>query len=277
MAPISAPPVLERPQRPGPPAAETATTETPLPTAETTEVEIADTAPEDDAPVAKPRIRRLPHPPGRRGPLWLAALVAGAVLAALPSALGSTPESGAVSASAYGLSRGSDLGLSGVMDDAVVRRGLTEAEAQVRLQELAASRAAREPDYALPLAGRETTCFCTRWGQFHPALDIAAPLGTPIVAASDGVVLDAGPASGFGYAIYLQDTEGNVQIYGHMRYLNVENGQTVRAGDLIAWVGNEGFSTGPHLHFQIQQGGRNGPPTDPAEWLRQRGVPYGGA
>lgn len=276
MALISALPVLDRSRGSAPvePVTEVETTEAAPPGAPTTGGEVAEPEAEDAVAVSPRRVRRLPHPPGRRGPLWLAALVTGAVLASLPSVHDDAPESVVVSASDYGLRAGTDAGLSGGLDDAVVRRGLTEAEAQVRLQELAASRAAREPDFALPLAGRETTCFCTRWGQFHPGLDIAAPLGTPIVAASDGVVLSAGPASGYGYAIYLQDTENNVQIYGHMRYLNVEAGQTVRAGDLVAWVGNEGRSTGPHLHFQVEQGGS---PVDPAEWLRERGVPYSGA
>lgn len=224
-------------------------------------------------PTGRPRARRLPHPPGRRAHLWLAALIAGAVLAAAPNL---TRPAGQLTGSAadYGIGVAADLGLSGGIDDAGVRRSITEAEAQVRLGELAASRAAREPDFALPLAGRETTCFCMRWGQFHPGLDIAAPLGTDIVAASDGVVLQAGRASGFGYAIYLQDAEGNVQIYGHMRYLNVEAGQVVRAGDLIAWVGNEGFSTGPHLHFEIHRGKKGGQAIDPADWFAERGVPY---
>jgi murein DD-endopeptidase MepM/ murein hydrolase activator NlpD len=114
-----------------------------------------------------------------------------------------------------------------------------------------------------------------RWGTMHWGLDLAAPLGTPIVAAADGVVLRAGPASGYGYAVYIQDADGNVQIYGHMRYMFVEAGDVVSAGDLIAKVGNQGQSTGPHLHFEIHEGGLNGDPIDPQEWLAERGVPVG--
>src|SRR3712207_3243092 len=101
-----------------------------------------------------------------------------------------------------------------------------------------------------------------RWGQMHYGLDLAAPLGTPIVAAADGVVLRAGAASGYGYAVYIQDADGNVHIYGHMRYYDVEEGQIVHAGDQIATVGNEGYSTGPHLHWQIHRGGMSGTPLD---------------
>ena len=152
----------------------------------------------------------------------------------------------------------SDYGLGGgrpdvSVDDAGARRGITEAEARARLDELAASRAAREPKTVLPLSGELTTCYCERWGQMHFGLDIAAPLGTPIYSATDGVVLEAGAVSGFGNAVYIQDEDGNVHIYGHMRYYSVEAGQLVHAGDQIATVGNEGFSTGPHLHYEIHR------------------------
>ena len=103
-------------------------------------------------------------------------------------------------------------------------------------------------------------------------MDLAAPLGTPINAAADGVVLRAGAASGYGKAIYIQDADGDVHVYGHMRYLYVEAGDVVSAGDLIAKVSTEGQSTGPHLHYEIHQGGINGKPTDPEDWLGERGI-----
>ncbi|UOY01118.1 M23 family metallopeptidase [Blastococcus sp. PRF04-17] len=233
--------------------------------------ETADVAPARPAP-PRPARRRLPRPPGRRAPLWFAALIAGAVLAAAPSVL-SSPEHPTIDASDYGLGAASDVALSGGIDDAGVRRSITEAEAQARLGELAASRAAREPKTVVPVSGyRLTTCFCMRWGQFHPGWDMAAPLGTPIYAATDGVVLKAGRESGFGNAIYIQDAEGFVHIYGHMRYYDVEAGDIVHAGDEIAQIGNEGYSTGPHLHWQIHIGGIDGRPTDPQAWLAERGV-----
>lgn len=218
-----------------------------------------------------PGVRRLPQPPGRRAPLWLGALMAGAVLAAAPGLLGDAgPQP--VDASDYGLGI-ADTALAGDLEDAGVRRGITEAEARARLDELAASRAAREPKVVVPVTDfRLTTCYCPRWGQMHYGLDMAAPLGTPIYSAVDGVVLEAGPASGFGNAVYIQDEDGNVHIYGHMRYYSVQAGQIVRAGDEIATIGNEGFSTGPHLHWEIHQGGRDGAPTDPQAWLAARDV-----
>lgn len=224
----------------------------------------------DEQPVAPGR--RLPRPPGRRGPMWLAALVAGAVIAALPSTLDGDSAGLAVSAADYGLGEASAIGFSGDMEDAGVRRGITEAEAQARLGELAASRAAREPQTVLPTQGRLTTCFCMRWGTMHYGLDLAGPLGTPIYSATDGVVIRAGRASGYGNAVYVQDPDGNVHVYGHMRYYDVEAGDLVNAGDQIATIGNEGQSTGPHLHYQIHRGGMDGRPIDPQEFLAERGV-----
>jgi murein DD-endopeptidase MepM/ murein hydrolase activator NlpD len=225
----------------------------------------------DEAAPSAPRRRRVPHPPGRRAPLWFAALVAGALLAAAPTVLGGPTGPTAVS-SDYGLGAASQLGLTSEVDDAGVRRGITEAEAQARLGELAASRAAREPKTVLPTQGQLTTCYCMRWGQMHWGIDLAAPLGTPIYAATDGVVLRAGPATGFGNAIYIQDADGNVEIYGHMKYYNVHAGDVVHAGDQIAKVGSQGQSTGPHLHFEIHRGGMQGRPTNPQIWLHDHGV-----
>ncbi|MBB3084853.1 M23 family metallopeptidase [Geodermatophilus sabuli] len=240
-----------------------ATTATEVPAPAASEV------PEDAAPATR---RSLPRPPGRRGPLWLAALVVGAVVAALPTTMGDQATGVAVSAAEYGLGVASDVGLTGDMEDAGVRRGITEAEAQARLGELAASRAARAPRTVLPTQGRLTTCFCQRWGTMHYGLDLAAPLGTPILTATDGVVIRAGRASGYGNAVYIQDADGNVHVYGHMRYYSVSAGDLVHAGDQIAKVGNEGQSTGPHLHYEIHRGGMTGRPIDPQEFLAERGV-----
>ncbi|MGY1708107.1 M23 family metallopeptidase [Geodermatophilus sp. SYSU D00758] len=235
----------------------------------------AEQAPAEEVPAEEtPTVRRrgLPRPPGRRGPAWLAALVAGAVLAGLPSLLGGEPVPTGMTSADYGLGV-SDLGLAGELDDALVRRGITEAEAQARLTELAASRAARRPSTARPVEGaRLTTCFCMRWGVMHWGVDLAAPLGTPILAATDGVVIRAGRASGYGNAVYIQDPDGNVHVYGHMRYYSVQAGDIVHAGDQIAKIGNEGQSTGPHLHYQIHRGGQSGRAIDPEAFLAERGV-----
>ena len=120
----------------------------------------------------------------------------------------------------------------------------------------------------------------SRWGAFHAGLDFAAPLGTPIYAVADATVVQgkerpAGSVSGFGNWVWLdaQNTLGRDFIYGHMRHheIYVKRGDRVKAGDLIARVGSEGGSTGPHLHFEVwgspgRIGGRH---EDPAPWLKK--------
>lgn len=214
---------------------------------------------------------RLPTPPRRRPSVLLAAAVTGGLIAGVLGLSTGTEQIPVASAADYGLTS-SDSDSSGGVEEVDVRQEITQAEATARLDMLAASRAAREPKFAIPLDGRLTTAFAMRWGSMHTGLDIAAPLGTPIYAAADGVVLRAGPASGFGYAIWIQDAEGNVQVYGHMRYIYVEAGQTVTAGDEISAVGNEGLSTGPHLHFEVRVGSMRGEPVDPDNWFAERGI-----
>lgn len=235
---------------------------------------------ESAAPRAGRRLRAglptpaLPRPPGRRAPALLAAAVVGAVLTGLLGGWGGSEPVPVASGLDYGLGM-SDASFSGGVDVAGARGEISQAEAQARLGEIAASRAAREPDFVVPTDGRLTTCFCQRWGSMHWGLDLAAPLGTPIYSAADGVVLRAGTASGYGNAVYIQDADGNVHIYGHMKYYNVEAGDVVSAGEQIAKVGNQGQSTGPHLHYEIHVGGINGRPTDPQDWLAERGLSVG--
>lgn len=89
----------------------------------------------------------------------------------------------------------------------------------------------------------------------HPGTDYGAPCGTPILAASNGVVSYAGPADGFGLAISIYHPDDNVTTtYGHMWTLGVRTGQSVAAGQFIAPVGSNGYSTGCHLHFEVRYG-----------------------
>lgn len=92
--------------------------------------------------------------------------------------------------------------------------------------------------------------------EFHDGIDIPAPIGTPIVAATSGKVLYAGPATGFGDWIVIQSANGLMEIYGHMYAyeIKVYPGEIVQTGQQIAGVGSNGFSTGPHLHFTVSTG-----------------------
>ncbi|MFJ4652770.1 M23 family metallopeptidase [Nocardia sp. NPDC088792] len=121
--------------------------------------------------------------------------------------------------------------------------------------------------------GTFTSGFGIRWGVAHQGVDIAGPIGTPIVAVADGTVLEAGPASGFGMWVRLLHDDGTVTIYGHIDTATVAAGQRVLAGDQIATIGNRGFSTGPHCHFEVWQHGVD--KIDPLPWLASRGISLG--
>jgi murein DD-endopeptidase MepM/ murein hydrolase activator NlpD len=181
-----------------------------------------------------------------------------------------------------------ELATTGDEVEALPMASITEAEAQARLAEVAASRAERaaaeaaaaeaareaaRPKAVLPVDGaRFTSGYGARWGTFHYGIDLAAPMRTPEYAAMDGVVVRAGSASGFGLAVYVLHENGDVTVYGHMDKILVEPGQYVEAGETIALLGNRGQSTGPHLHFEVHQGGMNGKRIDPVPWLAERGV-----
>lgn len=133
--------------------------------------------------------------------------------------------------------------------------------------------AARRPLFVLPAVGTYTSNFGIRWGVLHAGVDIANAIGTPILAVADGKVIDAGPASGFGMWVRLQHADGTITVYGHIDSANVTVGQEVMAGDQIARMGNRGFSTGPHLHFEVHLPGEN--KIDPLPWLASRGISLG--
>ncbi|MEV5832756.1 M23 family metallopeptidase [Nocardia sp. NPDC052112] len=148
----------------------------------------------------------------------------------------------------------------------------TVPEAVVWEQSRLAAEAAR-PRTVRPIEGVLTSNFGMRWGALHAGLDFADPIGTPIAAVTDGTVIDAGPASGFGLWVRVLQDDGTIGIYGHVNDILTSVGQPVRAGDVIATVGNRGFSTGPHLHYEIHAG--DGAPIDPMPWLGARGIAVG--
>ena len=136
------------------------------------------------------------------------------------------------------------------------------------------STTASSAGYVRPTSGTITSCFGARWGVTHFGVDIAAPIGTPIYAATSGVVQRAGSATGFGLAVYIRGDDGAITVYGHVNEVYVSAGERVSAGEQIAEVGNRGQSTGPHLHFEVHPGGgMYSGQVNPVPWLRSRGVP----
>lgn len=121
-----------------------------------------------------------------------------------------------------------------------------------------------------PTVGPITSGFGPRWGTFHNGTDFGAPVGTPMYAAKSGTVVAAGPASGYGLWIRIKTDDGELLEYGHNDQNYVSVGQRVNAGQVIGTVGNRGYSTGPHLHFGVQNAA--GQWIDPVPWLRGNGV-----
>ena len=131
--------------------------------------------------------------------------------------------------------------------------------------------------YVSPTSGRVSSCYGSRWGVTHFGVDIAAPIGTPIYAATSGRVARAGAATGFGQAVYILGDDGAVTVYGHVNRYFVSVGERVSVGEQIAEVGNRGQSTGPHLHFEVHPHGvMYGGAVNPIPWLNARGVYLGG-
>ncbi|PWW64405.1 peptidase M23-like protein [Actinokineospora spheciospongiae] len=161
--------------------------------------------------------------------------------------------------------------------DAIVeaqKMASTERVVQARDQRIAQQKAAEEeaarPKVVTPAEGTFTSGFGARWGVTHYGVDIANRIGTPIVSLADGVVLEAGPASGFGLWVRVQHDDGTISVYGHVNDYVIREGQKVKAGQLIAHIGNRGQSTGPHLHLEIWD--ESGRKLNPVPWLAARGV-----
>ncbi|MDB5688717.1 MAG: peptidase [Sphingomonas bacterium] len=114
----------------------------------------------------------------------------------------------------------------------------------------------------MPVSGRLTSGFgmrrhpLLRFARMHAGMDIAAPRGSPIVAATDGVVDFAGWHGGHGKFVRIAHGGGLGTGYGHMSSIVVRSGTRVRQGQVIGYVGSTGLSTGPHLHYEVYRGGR---------------------
>ena len=113
--------------------------------------------------------------------------------------------------------------------------------------------------YRVDPFGRQTS-------DFHPGIDIAAPYGAPILAASSGKVEMAEWNGGYGRYVKLDNGHGFETAYGHMSAIAVSNGQEVERGEVIGFVGSSGASTGPHVHFEIIE---NGKTVNPLQFLQK--------
>jgi murein DD-endopeptidase MepM/ murein hydrolase activator NlpD len=111
--------------------------------------------------------------------------------------------------------------------------------------------------YIWPAKGVLTSGYGRRWGRMHRGIDIAAPVGTPILAAAPGVVVTAGwNSGGYGNLVEIQHPDGSLTLYAHNSRILVRRGQDVQQGEQISEMGSTGYSTGPHLHFEVHPSGR---------------------
>lgn len=101
-------------------------------------------------------------------------------------------------------------------------------------------------------------------GEFHPGIDFKGQYGAPIYATSDGIVDRCDWYGGYGNAVVLNHGFGYQTLYGHMSKVNVMQGQEIKAGDLIGFIGSTGRSTGPHVHYEIRKDGID---IDPGPYL----------
>lgn len=111
-----------------------------------------------------------------------------------------------------------------------------------------------------PITGRRT---------FHHGVDVALPVGTPLTAPADGVVVKKGNGPSGGVTLILKHEDNRHTVYYHLQKpSHLAKGAQVKRGDLIAYSGNTGASTGPHLHFEVRRSARWGDTVDPMPYLQ---------
>ncbi|MCX5154654.1 peptidoglycan DD-metalloendopeptidase family protein [Streptomyces sp. NPDC054949] len=144
-------------------------------------------------------------------------------------------------------------------------------EKKKRAEEAAAKEAAR-PKFAVPVAQHGLSAGFGQaggmWMSVHTGIDFPVSYGTPVMAATDGTVRTQFN-SAYGNMAILTSPDGTETWYCHLSSTKIRSGK-VKAGEVIAYSGNSGNSTGPHLHFEVRPGG--GSPIDPQAWLRSHGL-----
>jgi len=118
-----------------------------------------------------------------------------------------------------------------------------------------------------PVNGRIVSRFGYRvypWRGFHTGVDISGSYGNPIRAAADGVVSFVGWRSGYGKTVIVSHSYGTSTLYAHCSKFAVNSGQRVEKGQIICYIGNTGYATGPHLHYEVR---KNSSPINPVAYL----------
>ncbi|GHH86270.1 M23 family metallopeptidase [Streptomyces capitiformicae] len=172
--------------------------------------------------------------------------------------------------------------LSAEADDFADRASRTQERIDLKAQQeleqkKAAAEAARKerlrPKFALPVSQQGLSAYYGQsginWMSLHTGIDFPVAYGTPVMAATDGTVRTQWNAA-YGNMVIVTAKDGTETWYCHLSTYKVASGTTVKAGDVIAYSGNSGNSTGPHLHFEVHPAG--GSAIDPLSWLRSHGL-----
>lgn len=144
---------------------------------------------------------------------------------------------------------------------------ITEASSSVPLPAGPTAGGVSSSGLIWPVEGVITSGFGPRWGSFHPGIDIGASEGTPIIAAASGTVVlmqSESESGGYGNYTCIDHGGGLSTCYAHQTEFVTSLGASVSQGEVIGYVGNTGFSTGPHLHFEVRV---EGEPQDPLGYL----------
>ena len=118
----------------------------------------------------------------------------------------------------------------------------------------------------IPMEGKVSSEFGKKASRFHHGIDIKADEGTPVYAAADGIVEFANERGNYGLLVELNHSPSYTTRYAHLSKVAVKPGTKVKQGQLIAYCGNTGKSTGPHLHFEVRKDGK---PINPREVWKQ--------
>ncbi|MFJ2560198.1 MULTISPECIES: peptidoglycan DD-metalloendopeptidase family protein [unclassified Streptomyces] len=147
-----------------------------------------------------------------------------------------------------------------------------KAEERKRAAQEAARKEAARPKFALPVSQNGLSAYYgqagVNWMSMHTGIDFPVSYGTPVMAATDGTVRTQ-YNSAYGNMAIVTAADGTETWYCHLSSTKIRSG-SVKAGDVIAYSGNSGNSTGPHLHFEVRPGG--GSAIDPLSWLRSHGL-----
>ena len=245
-----------------------------------------------------PLFRGLPSPPILLGVAALAVSVGGAVTVGDPSLLTGGKDDRLAPASA--LSGASDVANTNLLDartaaisrdsrrdalaDAADEELVEQAENEARERNAALAKFAKQAEaqaakialnqWVLPLASYHLSAgfgeVSYLWTTVHTGLDMSAPSGTPIRSVANGVVKEVGYDGSYGNKTVVTLEDGTEIWYCHQTSYLVDEGDTVRAGEVIGSVGSTGNSTGPHLHIEVRPGG--GDPVDPYEAMLVHGL-----